>query len=266
MKNSNIRLGFWPILRLNLWWICSLISIGLIITIDFTEWRPFVCRWMIAETAEKVNKSVTAISYSILAASIFYLINEFWPQLTRREIIQKQIQQCLKNIEQDLKFLISLPRPFPLLDIRPKITEYTEDSYVSEFCELNLLKRSNPDALSLEEVINRTRREIKENCHQLMISYNSNMSAKELMYIDKVLSSNFITHSLTPIIFDLPPQELIQYPSNQRFVGQSIYQLYSLPIPLKQDSKIKVKMMSWFNRFRKNNDYDSETSGYYDYE
>lgn len=267
MKNRNFQLDFWPTIRLNLWWACSLISIGCIISIDFTEWHPFVRRWMNAETAEKVNRAIASISYSILAASIFYMVNELWPKLTRKKIIQKQIHQELSNIGHNLMFLISLPRPFSLLDNRPKTIEYTEDSFASDFCELNLLERSNPNALNLEEVINRTKNEIQKTCHQIMTSYNSDMTVKELMYVDKVLSSNFITNTLTPMIFELPQQERIQYPSNQEFIGRSIYQLYSLPIPFhKQNCKIKVKMMSRFMRLRKNNDSDFKISGYYDYE
>ena len=61
----------------HLWWIGTFISIALIIILRFTDWRPIVCE---PEVADGGNFTLESLSFSYLAAAIFYILNEYIPQ------------------------------------------------------------------------------------------------------------------------------------------------------------------------------------------
>lgn len=205
----------------HLWWIVAVISAVLIFILKFTEWRLITCSF-----ADAGNYVVETLAFSMLAASLFYVINEFIPQMPVKNVAHRYIQRNLRRIRENLRIIVELVEPFRF--DKPK---YDLQSFTKVFREKDMISGYG-NSTSFTDFINMRKTEIESICDDLLSSYKQYMSVEEIKYVDTILNSYFIQNSLLPMNFSVPEEDRYAYPNNQEEIGKSIFELYSLCSPI----------------------------------
>lgn len=219
---SKIKKMFKTLKRYRWIAVCGVLSLIVIFVLKFTDWRPFGYY----EKAQAVNDTMKNLSFSLIAAIIFFLINDVATSCKRREISHNQICRQIRTIHELLRQMVESVEPFKF---EKKI--YTQESFENIFSNKDLylgyygLSRSMVDAFT-------ENKDIIENISQeLLMSYSEYMSDDELEYFDNILNSDFIRNHLSPMDFSVPKEFQHQYPNNQEEMGRSLFKLYKLKIP-----------------------------------
>lgn len=164
------------------------------------------------------------IAYSLLAATIFYLMIDVVPTYRKNQIIKKRINRQFIRIKEEIRLCKSVLRPFDL----DKYNSLSRDEYIVEFKKLNLnTKYISKNGISIKEYLIRQQGQLELLLNQLL-EYNQHLDNKELKVINDILDSAFLMNSIIPIDYDVPDQELHTYPNNQREIGESIYDISEL--------------------------------------
>ena len=163
------------------------------------------------------------MAFSILAAIVFFIINDISTSKQRFKISIHHIENEIRNIRELLRQMIDAVEPFKLERKR-----YTLESFNQKFQNKNLYDGYWGGERSMVEVYTYKKLEIERVAKDLISSYSFYMSNEELDYIDKVLNSYFIMSSITPMDFSIPKEMRINYPNNQEEIGKSLYELYML--------------------------------------
>lgn len=205
----------------HLCWIVAIISIVLIFILKFTEWRPIPCRF-----ADAGNNVLETLAFSMLAASLFYVINDYIPQMPIKNVAHRYVQRNLRKLRENLRIIVELVNPFTFN--KPK---YDIQSFTKAFGEKDLVVGYG-DSTPFVDFINMRKTEIETICDVLLSSYKQYMSVEEIKYVDTILGSYFIQNHLTPMNFSVPEEDRHAYPNNQEEIGKSIFELYSLRSPI----------------------------------
>lgn len=202
-----------------------LMGIGCIIVIGiirFSDWRPFgVC-----VKADSVNYTFETLSFSILAAIIFWLVNDYLKYRKRRVIAKRHINRQIKIIKELVRQMIGAVEPF---NVWAKYD--TLESFLMIFNEKDLEDGFYGGSRKIVEVYTEYKLNIEKIAANLLVSYCDFMTTDELETFDKILSSFLICNSIVPIEFSIPKEDRLFYPSNQNEVGKSIYELHTMNWP-----------------------------------
>lgn len=201
------------------WWVFASVCILMLVIIEFTDWRLFY-----HERAEKVNELIVNMSFSYLAACIFYILNEIFPRYTKRKVAKRHVEKEIREIRELLRQIFSSIEPFRL-----EKHNYTRDEFVNLFEATDLIDNGYYGGnIKMLDAINERKARIESICNSLLSSYIHYLNHKELIYIDKIAHSQFILNSIEPIEYSIPIEYRIHKYDNQREIGECIYNLYSL--------------------------------------
>lgn len=200
-----------------------LISICNVMILGLTNWRPLGYSHM----AGNVNEFISTLSYSIIGANLFYCFNDYLPSLSRRYVSKEYINHQLWKVKEQLRLLVEF-------DLHPFVVErkvITEDTYMADFESTNL---NEPSLFGVNrskaDVINGRKDVIVGICNELLSSYLTVLTEKQLDLISSIFSSAFVTNGLVPTLWDENDRPIVSYNDNQKEIGQCIYSLYKLSI------------------------------------
>lgn len=205
-------------------WIITvgLLTCIIIAILRFTDWRPFGY----SNKAESVNYTLEALSFSVLAAIIFWFVNDFSNYRKRRTIALDHINRQVWSIREYLRIMIDSIDPFSL---EPK--RYTLKSFKEVFNKKDLYGGFYGGSRSIVDVYTDYKKTIESISEELLASYSEYMTVDEMKYLNEILGSFLIRNPITPMDFSLPAEEQHFFPSNQEKIGESIYRLSRLKWP-----------------------------------
>lgn len=165
------------------------------------------------------------VSYSIIAAVIFYIIIDYIPFVRKKKImrafIDMEFSKLYGHINQCVNGIIS---PF---SFNPKTYKDKED-YVNDFYSVDLEEKGFISPLQTRKSYLESHKGKIIECSTSILNYREFLSEKELDCLTFIRSSAFLTQILSPRNFDLPDELIDTYPNNQREIGESIYEIYEL--------------------------------------
>jgi len=164
------------------------------------------------------------ISYSILAAFLFYLIIDVIPTRKRTKIIRNRITRQFVRVKEEIRLCKSVLSPFDL----DKYDSLNRNEYVAEFETLDLnTKYISKNGIIIKDYLENHKHKIEFILNQIL-EYNQYLNNTELNLINDILNSTFLLYNIRPINYDLPNELICTYPNNQRGIGESIYDISEL--------------------------------------
>ena len=171
------------------------------------------------------------VSYSIIAAFIFYVIIDYIPFVRKkkimRNIINMQLSKLYGHIDQCVNRVIS---PF---NLDPKIYK-NKDEFTNNFANIDLEEKGFISSLQTRKSYLESHKEQIINIIEKMLDLHSYLSYRELENLTYIAKSTFLTQPIVPQMQNLSPEYKSSYPNNQREIGESIYEIYELIKGIKQ--------------------------------
>lgn len=201
----------------SLWKLLLLTFICIVVVLELTRWRPFG----FSDNAKNINNLLLTLSYSIIGANLFYLLNEYLPSLSKRYVTQKHVERQLRIIKEQLRLLVEVDlHPFAF---EPK--DIVKDNYVAEFENTNLHESAPFNKnISKEDFINKRKNLIAKISSELLSSYLNILTREQLNFLDKILKSTFVNIVLSPALWTSNHVPIGD--DNQKEISESIYELY----------------------------------------
>ena len=197
--------------------ILSLLAIASICIIKLTEWRPLgeALRY------QEINEIIVNISYSYIAATIFYFVMDYLPNLHRKKIMRRKIKsylvqmkvsilQCIKDIN-----LYNFIQPSQILSRKDFIKQFSSKDLTLPCDYLSILQRNKIELNLLVD---------------FLLTIQNFLSDKEFYNLLIIKDSLFLTQSIRPIDYiETEHGERIECPeNNQEEIAKSIYDIYEL--------------------------------------
>ena len=202
--------------------IVGLIACLIIAIIRFTDWKPLgYCT-----KADSVNYTLETISFSVLAAIIFWFVNDYSRYRKRRAIAVNHISRQIGIITELIRQMVDAVEPFSL---KPK--KYSLESFKDIFNKKDLHDEFYGGSRKIVDVYTEYKNKIELIAEGLLASYSEYMTSDELKYLDELLRSYLIRNTITPTDFSIPIEERHFFPSNQEEIGESIYLLSKMKWP-----------------------------------
>lgn len=178
----------------------------------------------VSEKAEGINEIILNLSYSVLAAVIFYIFIDVLPFYAKKKKVRQILLTMIKGLRSDIekaKNAIYLP-PFTGL-------ARTQNEFISDFENKDMM-----DAYclgiygfkNLKEFFDHNKGQIRSTIHGLL-GYSEFLTDKEIKTLADINSSKYIND----YFFIRDFENLANNPDlydNQKEVGASIYQIYEL--------------------------------------
>lgn len=213
MKNAIIA-----VTKIPTWGLITIAAMILCVDIEFKLLLIPCCSYNLATA---VNKIVLALSYSYIAAAIFHFIVNVIPYNRRKHMIEPYLVSQLWRIHDKFRLCKETVTPFTsVIGI-----EYSKQEFSQKLADTNLFEDCNlgkgkSKLMQLEEI-----RDSIIDISINVLSYREFLNDKYFQYINKVLSSSFISNGIYPYP-DVEIKERIGYDSNQYEIGECIYDLY----------------------------------------
>lgn len=202
--------------------ITGLFACSIIAIIRFTDWRPLGY----SAKADSANYTLETISFSVLAAIIFWFVNDFSNYCKRRTIAVNHIDRQIWTIKELIRQMIDAVEPFSFM---PK--QYTLESFKNAFNNKDLYDGFYGGSRKIVDVYTEYKKRIELTAEGLLASYSEYMTYDEMKYLDELLKSFLVRNTISPIDFSVPIPERHFFPSNQEEIGESIYQLSQMKWP-----------------------------------
>lgn len=209
--------------------IYAILTIKLDLFWKFGEWQK----------ADNINDIIVNLSYSILAAVIFYVFIDIVPYYTKKRKMRQVLRTKIDRIKQDLnsaKNAIYLP---PFTEVAK-----TRDEYITDFANKNLY-----DAYCLgiygfkniREYLEYNRTQIRNSILEIL-SYSDFLTEKEVKTLADINSSLYINEYLFIKDFEMIQIQPDLY-NNQKEIGESIYNINELIKKIIKNRSCKFKPM-----------------------
>lgn len=202
--------------------LTGLLACSIITILRFTNWRPLGYN----DKAESINYTVETISFSVLAAIIFWLVNDFSNYRKRRVIAVNHINRQIWTINELIRQMMDAVEPFSLESKR-----YSLESFMNAFNKKDLYDGFYGGSRKIVDVYTEYKNRIELIAEGLLASYSEYMTYDELKYLDELLRSFLIGTTISPTDFSIPIEERHFFPSNQEEIGKSIYQISKMKWP-----------------------------------
>lgn len=202
--------------------ISGLLACIIIAIIRFTDWRPFGY----SDKADSVNYTLETISFSVLAAIIFWSVNDYSSYCRRRNVAVNHINRQILTIKELIRQMIDAVEPFSL-----ERKSYSLESFKNVFNQKDLHEGFYGGTRKLVEVYTEYKNRIELIAEGLLASYSEYMTYDELKYLDELLRSYLIRNTISPMDFSIPIENRHFYPSNHEEIGESIYLLSKMKWP-----------------------------------
>ncbi len=197
--------------------VCSIIAI-----LRFTDWRPFGY----SDKADSINYTLETISFSVLAAIIFWVVNDFSSYRKRKSIAVNHINRQIWTIKELVRQMIEAVEPFSL---EPK--RYSLESFKNVFNQKDLYDGFYGGSRKIVDVYTEYANRIELIAEELLASYSEYMTYDELKYLDELLRSFLIRNRISPMDFSIPIEDRHFFPSNQEEIGESLYLISKMKWP-----------------------------------
>ena len=197
----------------------ALLVLILCLDIEF-EWMLIPC--IFPQKVEVINKIVLAISYSYISAVLFYFVVSDIPFKRRKRSITPLLRYLLFMIEDQLRNCMEVV--YPLSFTKPKNREdFCEGFSKSDLRESSFLNKDK----SKFSVLKEHRAKIIENLH-ILLAYREYLDDDVFQELNEILRSEFIRKGviLPPDVEDVSSIDFSIAPTNQKEVGECIYDLY----------------------------------------
>lgn len=102
--------------------ITGLLGCSVIAILRFTNWRPLGY----SDNADSVNYTLETISFSVIAAIIFWLVNDYVHYRKRRAIALNHINRQIRAIRELIRLMIDAVEPFSLNTKRYSLESFME--------------------------------------------------------------------------------------------------------------------------------------------
>ncbi|MBD5188857.1 MAG: hypothetical protein HDS95_01070 [Bacteroidales bacterium] len=202
--------------------ITGLLACFIIAIIRFTDWRPLgYCT-----KADSVNYTLETISFSVLAAIIFWVVNDYSSYRRRRVIAVNHINRQIWTIKELIRQMVDAVEPFSL-----EQKNYSLESFKSVFNQKDLHEGFHGGTRKLVDIYTEYKNRIELIAEGLLASYSEYMTYDELKYFDELLRSYLIRNTISPMDFSIPIENRHFFPSNQEEIGESIYLLFKMKWP-----------------------------------
>lgn len=206
---------FYGFLNILGWIVCG-ITIASIAILQLTDWRPLGE----AVRYEEINEIILNLSYSYLAAYMFYIVMNWLPGLRRKSIVKSYTKYHLLKIREHISICTNSQHLYALSG-RKSYAGYapyqSREEFIAEFGEAQLLNL---------DIIESSRVKIKQLVDSILI-FVEYLSEEELENLLKVKESLFLKESIRPIEY-ADEEQKTEIPNNQRDMAESIYHIYEL--------------------------------------
>ena len=197
------------------------IAFLIIVVIRFTCYRVGYCI-----KADSVNYTLETISFSVLAAIIFWFVNDFSSYSKRRTIAVSHLSRQIGTITELIRQMADAVEPFSL---KPK--RYSLETFKNLFNQMDLYDGFYGGSRKIVDVYTEYKNRIELIAEGLLASYSEYMTYDELKYLDELLNSYLIRNTISPMDFSIPIENRHFFPSNQEEIGESIYILSKMKWP-----------------------------------
>ena len=202
--------------------ITGLFACFIIVIIRFTDWRP----WGYSIKADSVNYTLETISFSVLAAIIFWVVNDYSSYRRRRVVAVNHINRQICTIKELIRQMVDAVEPFSL---KPK--RHSLETFKNLFNQMDLYDGFYGGSRKIVDVYTEYKNRIELIAEGLLASYSEYMTYDELKYLDELLRSYLIRNTISPMDFSIPIENRHFFPSNQEEIGESIYLLSKMKWP-----------------------------------
>lgn len=202
--------------------IVGLFTCLIIVILRFTDCRPFGY----STKADSVNYTLETISFSVLAAIIFWVVNDYSSYRRRRIIAVNHINRQICTIKELIRQMVYAVEPFSL-----EQKSYSLESFKNVFNQKDLHEGFYGGTRKLVDVYTEYKNRIELIAEGLLESYSEYMTYDELKYIDELLRSYLIRNTISPMDFSISIENRHFFPSNQEEIGESIYLLSKMKWP-----------------------------------
>lgn len=202
--------------------ITTLLVCFIIAILRFTDWRPFGY----SDKADSINFTLETIAFSILAAIIFWAVNDFSSYRKRRTIAANHINRQIRTIQELIRLMVNAVEPFSL---EPK--RYSLESFKKVFNQKDLYDGFYGGTHNIVDVYTEYKNRIELIAEDLLASYSEYMTYDELKYLDELLRSFLIRNAIYPMDFSIHIENRHFFPSNQEEIGESIYLISKMKWP-----------------------------------
>lgn len=201
----------------NLWIYTLIIIIIVIAVIEISDYISHEC----VNGHSRIHSVILNISYSLLGCCVFFFLNDWIPTIHKRKVAECHVSRQLRDMHEELRIIVQ--NELFLYNLNDNII----NNFVIEFenAQLQTSSLMNPN-ISKEESINKRRTSIINISNNLLSSYFSILSSEQLTFLDNVLKSEFANNRLKPMEWKEDNTPILNYPNNQKKIGESIYQIY----------------------------------------
>ena len=163
------------------------------------------------------------LSYSLVAASIFYFLNEWLPMRYRRHVAQTHTKREMRQLRELLRLCTFSLYPFNFTPI----TDMPKEEFMNAVGRKDLTEPFlGGSSKTILEQLNKYRGKIIEISESLMSSYYAVMSDDQLEVVSEILNSVFVANGIIPIDYNLSEEYRNCDSNNQWEVCGSIYDMY----------------------------------------
>ena len=208
MKQKTAHILLWTVL------FSCIVCIAIL---KLTEWRPFGS----ATNAEGINEIMLNLSYSFMAAYIFYILNDRLPMRSRRRVAKTYVKREMRQLKELLRLCMS-----SLCPSLPLATELTKEEFLSKAGKKDLNDKTFSKSKTIFDQLNIYKEKITEISESLLSSYYNVMNDEQMEFVNELLNSYFVANIIVPIDYNVPDEYIDSYPNNQQEVCESIYYSY----------------------------------------
>lgn len=200
------------------WCILAILALAICIDIEFELLLIPTCS---DTTAKATNNIILALSYSYIAAAIFYYLVNVLPFERRLFIIRPLLEANICEIAEHIHVCKEVIMPFSSISDK----KYSKEEYAQKFEDANLyspcfLNKNKSKKKHLEDL----RADIKSEAN-LILTYREYMTDEQFRFVNTVLNSYFIKNGVRPYP-KVDTKFRKDFDSNQYEIGACIYDLY----------------------------------------
>lgn len=197
------------------WMTATLVMLFVCLDVEF-EWVLIPCR-LDERTCCAINRIILTISYSYIAAAIFYFIVNYCPFKLKEKTLRSLLNHKILTIKELLRLSWSIV--LPPFDLSSKT--YSKIEYCQLFSSTDLYEKYPlSDGKTKYDCLNELKNKINEECNAILL-FGEYLEDEQFTFVTNVVKSTFVNSELKP-----NNREGNNYNCNQDKVGDDIYTLY----------------------------------------
>lgn len=197
---------------------------GLIVVVKFTNYRIGV-----SEKANEINEVLVNLSYSYLAAVLFYWVTDRIPNCYKKNKIKMRLKSKFNRIKEDIRRSKEVITPFNLQQDK----ELSQIEFIEQFMQKDLEDKCYfSKSTRIIEYLESLKKDIIFNIEYLL-TYNGYLTLEQYTLLLEILDNPYLIQRIIPKI-DVDKEYQSAWNDNQKEMGLSLYALYE-----------KVRKVKW---------------------